>query len=47
MTERTTDSEDFDDYTDEHRDKEPVRVPPGAETMTPDVAEAPEQEPPD
>lgn len=47
MTKRTSDSEDFADYTDDHQDKEPVRVDEGAESMTPDVAETHEHEPPD
>ncbi len=50
MTERTSDSEDFADYTDDHQDKEPVRaarLEKDGQSTTPDVAPAPEQEPPD
>ena len=44
MTKRTSDSEDFADYTDDHRDQDPVD---DAEQMTPDVANACVLEPPD
>ena len=47
MTEPTRDAEDYADYTDDHRDKEPVRVDEAADARTPDVADAPADEPPD
>jgi hypothetical protein len=47
MSEPTSDAQDFADYTDDHQDKDKVRPDQVAEQMTPDVAEAPEHEPPD
>lgn len=50
MTKRTTDAEDFADYTDDHQDKEPIRdahLGNGNETDTPDVDKRPDHEPPD
>lgn len=45
MTKRTSDSEDFADYTDDHQDKAPVDE--NTERMTPDVADTHGHEPPD
>ncbi len=45
MIKRTSDSEDFADYTDDHQDQDPVDA--SAEQMTPDVADTHGQEPPD
>lgn len=47
MTERTSDDDDFADYTDDHQDK-PAPDPAEVDRAdTPDVADLPESEPPD
>lgn len=47
MTETTSDSEDFDDYTDAHRRKAPPDAEKVRRAHTPDVADGPDSEPPD
>lgn len=47
MTNRTSDAEDFADYTDEHQKKaapQPAKV---EQAHTPDVTDCPDTEPPD
>ncbi len=47
MTDRTSDAEDFADYTDAHQKKDPPEPEKVQRAHTPDVADSPDTEPPD